>query len=273
MKYPLYFLLALALPACYKGKFEETAARNKALERANSNLRTHNDSLQRYIDRFYDFSATSTGREHLLFAPPPPPPPPPEDGADLNSTPAPTAEVAGLRADLAARDQRIRQLEAGQGNIGAQLAQFEQKLNVSLQNLRNRGLEVYQKEGRIHISVAENMLFESADKQLNAEAVHTVQQLADALKGNRDFWLLVEGHTDNVPVSNLPGVRDNWDLSALRAAEVVRSFAAQGLPQYLLLATGRGASVPVAPNDTESNRYRNRRTEIVLLPRLGAFIE
>lgn len=224
----------LLLASCKQKALDEANARLRIEARVNEALRIHNDSLQRYIDRFYD-------RPNGAPAPPPMPAEAyrPGTGPTAAAPAATTPSAATVTPDTAL-----------------------QRLLLSVQTA---GREVIIREGQYHLLLPDDLLFESGGRTLSTQGQRALAPLAAILRQVRGYRLLVEGHTDDVPIANLPGIADNWELSAMRAVEVARALEVQGVPGYLLLAAGRGPTLPVAPNDSEANRAKNRRTEIVLL--------
>ena len=125
----------------------------------------------------------------------------------------------------------------------------------------------------VYVSLADNMLYRSGSYEVNDRAKTTLSKIAKILSDYRDFEVLVEGNTDNVPISR-PNIRNNWDLSALRASSVVQVLQRDfGISPKRLSAAGRGEYNPVATNDTELGRQRNRRTEIIITPKLDQFLD
>ncbi len=128
-------------------------------------------------------------------------------------------------------------------------------------------------KGVVYISLADNMLFKSGSYEINSRAMETLSKIAKIIKDYKDYDVLVEGNTDNVPISRT-NIRNNWDLSALRASSVVQVLQDQfGVDPSRLTAGGRGEYNVIADNGTELGRQRNRRTEIIITPKLDQFLE
>ncbi|MBP3537517.1 MAG: OmpA family protein, partial [Muribaculaceae bacterium] len=128
-------------------------------------------------------------------------------------------------------------------------------------------------KGVVYISLADNMLFRSGDYQVNDRAMQTLGKIAKIIKDYKDYDVLVEGNTDDVPISR-ENIRNNWDLSALRASSVVQVLQNQfGVNPARMTVGGRGEYNPLAGNDTELGRQRNRRTEIIITPKLDQFLD
>ena len=128
-------------------------------------------------------------------------------------------------------------------------------------------------KGVVYISLADNMLYKSGSYEINARAAETLSKIAKIIKDYKDYDVLIEGNTDNVPISKT-NIRNNWDLSALRASSVVQALQNDyGVDPKRLTAGGRGEYNPVAPNDTEVGKQRNRRTQIIITPKLDQFMD
>mgnify|MGYP002957942678 FL=1 len=128
-------------------------------------------------------------------------------------------------------------------------------------------------KGVVYISLADNMLYKSGSYEINERAGETLSKIAKIITDYKDYEVLVEGNTDNVPISR-PNIRNNWDLSALRASSVVQALQNQyGVDPKRLSAAGRGEYNPLTDNDTELGKQRNRRTQIIITPKLDQFLE
>lgn len=211
------------------------------------------------------------------------------------------ADNAELKANYAALqktlDNSINQNTQGNVNISKlvdeinasnryiqQLVQAKSKsdsLNLALTTNLTRSLspdemsEVNVKvlKGVVYISLADNMLFKSGSYEVNSRAMQTLSKIAKIIKDYGDYDVLVEGNTDNVPISRT-NIRNNWDLSALRASSIVQVLQNDfGVNPARLSAAGRGEYNPIADNDTDLGRQRNRRTEIIVTPKLDQFLD
>jgi len=154
-------------------------------------------------------------------------------------------------------------------------------LNVVLTNNLTRSLsreelkdvDVKVLKGVVYISLSDNMLYKSGDYQISERAGETLSKIAKIIKDYGDYDVLVEGNTDNVPISK-PNIRNNWDLSALRASSVVQSLQNDyGVDPKRLTAGGRGEYNPIAGNESEMGKAKNRRTEIIVTPKLDQFMD
>ena len=154
-------------------------------------------------------------------------------------------------------------------------------LNLVLQNNLTRSLskeelkegDVQVLKGVVYISLADNMLYKSGSYEINSRAAETLSKIAKIIKDYKDYDVLIEGNTDNVPIKR-ENIRNNWDLSTLRASSVVQALQNDyGVDPKRLTAGGRGEYNPIADNDTEVGKQRNRRTQIIITPKLDEFMD
>ena len=146
-------------------------------------------------------------------------------------------------------------------------------LTRSLSKEELKEVDVQVLKGVVYISLADNMLYKSGSYEINSRAATTLSKIAKIIKDYKDYDVLVEGNTDNVPISKT-NIRNNWDLSALRASSVVQALQNDyGVDPKRLTAGGRGEYNPIATNDTELGRQRNRRTQIIITPKLDEFMD
>ncbi|MBQ4391700.1 MAG: flagellar motor protein MotB [Prevotella sp.] len=146
-------------------------------------------------------------------------------------------------------------------------------LTRSLSREELKEVDVQVLKGVVYISLADNMLYESGTYKINSRASQTLSKIAKIIKDYKDYDVLIEGNTDNVPISR-ENIRNNWDLSCLRASSVVQELQNKyGVDPKRLTAGGRGEYNPLQPNDTEVGKMRNRRTQIIITPKLDEFME
>ena len=146
-------------------------------------------------------------------------------------------------------------------------------LTRSLSKEEMKEVDVQVLKGVVYISLADNMLYKSVSYEINSRAAQTLSKIAKIIKDYKDYDVLIEGNTDNVPISK-PNIRNNWDLSALRASSVVQALQNDyGVDPKRLTAGGRGEYNPLATNDTELGKQRNRRTQIIITPKLDEFMD
>jgi len=154
-------------------------------------------------------------------------------------------------------------------------------LNLVLQNNLTRSLskeelkevDVQVLKGVVYISLADNMLYKSGSYEINDRAAETLSKIAKIIKDYSDYDVLIEGNTDDVPISR-ENIRNNWDLSCLRASSVVQALQTRyGVDPKRLTAGGRGEYNPIADNATATGKQRNRRTQIIITPKLDEFMD
>jgi len=146
-------------------------------------------------------------------------------------------------------------------------------LTRSLSNEELKEVDVQVLKGVVYISLADNMLYKSGSYEINSRAAQTLSKIAKIIKDYKDYDVLVEGNTDNVPIKKT-NIRNNWDLSTLRASSVVQALQNDyGVDPKRLTAGGRGEYNPIASNDTELGKQRNRRTQIIITPKLDEFMD
>ena len=154
-------------------------------------------------------------------------------------------------------------------------------LNMVLQNNLTRSLskeelkevDVQVLKGVVYISLADNMLYKSGSYEINDRAAETLSKIAKIIKDYKDYDVLIEGNTDNVPITK-QNIRNNWDLSCLRASSVVQALQNKyGVDPKRLTAGGRGEYNPIADNNSDTGKQRNRRTQIIITPKLDEFME
>ena len=151
-------------------------------------------------------------------------------------------------------------------------------LTRSLSKEEMKEVDVQVLKGVVYISLADNMLYQSGSYEVNSRAQETLSKIAKIIQDYKDYDVLIEGNTDNVPVSTtsakMKNIRNNWDLSALRASSVVQYLQEHfGVNPKRLTACGRGEYNPVTSNDTETGKQRNRRTQIIITPKLDQFMD
>lgn len=175
--------------------------------------------------------------------------------------------------ELRQRERRIKELEdiiARQDSIAKRLNRL---LREALLGFDADELTIEIKDGKVYVSMSDKLMFASGKAEVQEKGKEALEVLARVLKKNPEFEILIEGHTDNVPI-NTAKYKDNWDLSVARATAMVRLLEDDhGLNPDRLTASGRGEHDPKASNDTPAGRAKNRRTEIILSPNLDEIME
>jgi chemotaxis protein MotB len=146
-------------------------------------------------------------------------------------------------------------------------------LTRSLSQAELKDVDVQVLKGVVYISLSDNMLYKSGSYEISDRAGETLSKIAKIIKDYSDYDVLIEGNTDNVPIKQ-PNIRNNWDLSALRASSVVQALQNNyGVDPKRLTAGGRGEYNPVADNTTDAGKSKNRRTQIIITPKLDQFMD
>jgi len=176
-------------------------------------------------------------------------------------------DVIRLQAELEARNARLMEMEKMLNEKDRILEDLKNKVADALMGFEGQGLTVTRKDGKVYVSLEENLLFQSGSTVVDPNGVKALEQLAVVLGNNPDINIMIEGHTDDVPFRKGSSIKDNWDLSVMRATSIVRIL--MGNPKIKptnITVAGRGEYFPVDPADTPEARRKNRRTEIILSP-------
>jgi chemotaxis protein MotB len=173
-----------------------------------------------------------------------------------------------LTALLLKREMRVAELERALASKDSAVNALQMKVKNALVGFEGKGLTVTQKNGKVYVSMDEKLMFATGSTTVQKEGVAALVALAKVLVTNPDINIMVEGHTDNVPMKGSGEIKDNWDLSVMRATSVTKILILNGVDPKRLTAAGRGEFFPVAPNDSPENKAKNRRTEIILIPNL-----
>ncbi|MCP4314330.1 MAG: OmpA family protein [Bacteroidetes bacterium] len=176
-------------------------------------------------------------------------------------------DVNRLSAELEARNARLMEMEKMLYEKDRVLDDLKNKVADALMGFEGQGLTVTRKDGKVYVSLEEKLLFKSGSTVVDPNGVKALKQLAVVLGNNPDITIMIEGHTDDVPFRKGSSIKDNWDLSVLRATSIVRIL--MGNPKIKatnITVAGRGEHLPVDPAGTPEARRKNRRTEIILSP-------
>lgn len=181
--------------------------------------------------------------------------------------------ISKLVDEINASNRFIKQLVETKSKSDSLNMALTNRLTRSLSREELQEVDVQVLKGVVYISLADNMLYKSGSYEINERANETLSKIAKIIMDYKDYDVLVEGNTDNVPISRT-NIRNNWDLSALRASSVVQALQTQyGVDPKRLSAAGRGEYNPLVSNDTEVGKQRNRRTQIIITPKLDQFME
>lgn len=181
----------------------------------------------------------------------------------------------GAKEDsLQLREKRVNELEAAIARKDSAMNYLRNKIANALTGFEGKGLTIYTKNGQVYVSMENSLLFASGSYAVAKRGQEALTNIAGVLAENEDINILVEGHTDNDPYNGSGVIKDNWDLSVMRATAVVKILTqAASLSQDRITAAGRGEFLPLAPNDSAENKAKNRRTEIILTPDLSELAE
>jgi chemotaxis protein MotB len=181
--------------------------------------------------------------------------------------------ISKLVDEINASNKYIQQLVASKNKSDSLNMILTNNLTRSLSKDEMQDVDVKVLKGVVYISLSDNMLYHSGSYEISDKAGTTLSKIAKMITDYKDYDVLIEGNTDNVPISET-NIRNNWDLSALRASSVVQALQnTYGVDPKRLTAGGRGEYNPVASNDTDDGRHLNRRTEIIITPKLDQFMD
>ena len=189
-----------------------------------------------------------------------------------------TVNISKLVDQINESNQYIRHLVEVKSKSDSLNMVLTNNLTRTLSQEEMKEVDVQVLKGVVYISLADNMLYKSGSYEINDRAAETLSKIAKIIKDYKDYDVLIEGNTDNVPVNasavSMKNIRNNWDLSCLRASSVVQALQNQyGVDPKRLTAGGRGEYNPITANTTEVGKQRNRRTQIIITPKLDQFMD
>lgn len=191
----------------------------------------------------------------------------------LTSSTQGNVNISKLVDEINSSNKYIQQLIAAKGKSDSLNMLLTNNLTRSLSREEMRDVDVQVLKGVVYISLSDNMLYRSGSYEISSQASDVLSKIAKIIKDYNDYEVLIEGNTDSQPIAK-PNIRNNWDLSALRAASVVLALQnTYGVDPKRMTAGGRGEYNPVASNDSEAGRAKNRRTQIIITPKLDQFME
>ncbi|GAB3814913.1 OmpA family protein [Pontibacter rugosus] len=277
------FLLAgsMALSSCVvsKKKYEDLMARKNALEVDKAGLEQDKSTLEQQKaaleeakasleserakleqqKREYEESLAKAIKEGKTL------------GENLNMS---KSQIDRLNADLKAREARLAELQRILDEKEKAVANLRNRVSNALLGFNDKDLTVNVRNGKVYVSLAEQLLFNSGSTKVDPKGVEALRKLAAVLKEQQDVNVVVEGHTDDVPIAKgTVGMQDNWDLSVLRATEITRILANAGVDPTRVTPSGRSKYVPLDDTKTKEARQKNRRTEIILTPKLDELFQ
>ncbi|GIV42340.1 MAG: cell envelope biogenesis protein OmpA [Vicingaceae bacterium] len=179
-----------------------------------------------------------------------------------------------LEMQLTEREAKVKELEKILSEKDKAVKELKAKVQAALLGFENNGLTIEQKNGKIYVSLEENLLFKTGSYTVDKKGEEVLKKLGKMLEQNPEINIMVEGHTDNVPYKGSGTIKDNWDLSVLRATSVARIILSSAkIDPKRIVAAGRGEFFPIASNDTPEGRAKNRRTEIILTPKVDELLK
>lgn len=211
-----------------------------------------------------------------------------QNDGNLDETERIMSELKNAQDNLIAREDNLKQLQAELDAKSHSLMELQAALNRNdsitkamrkavadaLLGFEGKGLSVYTKNGKVYVSMDEKLLFASGKWDVSADGISALKNLAGVLEKNPDITVNIEGHTDNVPYNGTGQVKDNWDLSVMRATAIVKILTDNSrIVPKRLIASGRSEYLPVESNTSAANKAKNRRTEIILTPKLDELLQ
>jgi chemotaxis protein MotB len=191
--------------------------------------------------------------------------------AELN---AKKKDLDALTEELKKREARVAELEAVLRKKDEATNELKKKISDALTGFEGKGLTITQKNGKVYVSMDESLLFASGSTTVEAKGVEALKKVAKVLEQNSDINILIEGHTDDVPMAGKGDIKDNWDLSVMRATSIVKIITKNSsVDPKRLTAAGRGEHFPIEAAKTADARKKNRRTEIILTPKLDDILK
>ncbi|TDG34941.1 hypothetical protein EZJ43_15980 [Pedobacter changchengzhani] len=191
----------------------------------------------------------------------------------LNSSSQGNVNISKLVDEINSSNKYIKQLVNAKNKSDSLNMVLTNNLTRSLSQSEMKDVDVQVLKGVVYISLSDNMLYKSGSYEISDKSGETLSKIAKIITDYKDYDVLIEGNTDNVPISQ-PNIRNNWDLSALRASSVVQALQnIYKVDPKRLTAGGRGEFNPIAGNDTEAGKVKNRRTQIIITPKLDQFMD
>ena len=182
--------------------------------------------------------------------------------------------LENLQIELQAREEKVNELQNILKQKDAAVNELKKKVQAALLGFENNGLTITQKNGKVYVSLDEQLLFASGSTKVEEKGIEALKKLAKVLEQNKDINVLIEGHTDDVAMSGNGAIKDNWDLSVLRATSIVKIITLNSKTEPTrLTSAGRGEFMPIDDTKTPEARKKNRRTEIILTPKLDELLQ
>jgi chemotaxis protein MotB len=184
-------------------------------------------------------------------------------------------KLTDLQTDLQTKEKKLNELQSILDKKDSVVKALKDKVSSALLGFEGKGLTVNTKNGKVYVSLEESLLFATSSIVVDEKGADAIKKLAKVLETNQDINIVVEGHTDNVPYKSGAGcIKDNWELSVMRAISIIKIMTANSkIDHKRLTAAGRGEYFPINPANTKEARAKNRRTEIILTPKLDELFQ
>jgi chemotaxis protein MotB len=232
--------------------------RDEAIEKLKQDIAMLRDEKEMLQKNYLSLKSNSTGEIQKLLA-------------ELEET---EKDLKLLESNLRQREARLEEVEASLRRRDSTMEALRSRLADALLGFRDRGLEVNVKNGKVYVSLSNKLLFSSGSTKIDQSGKDALKELANVLNTQPDISILVEGHTDDQAIRSGSRFADNWDLSVLRSTEVVRHLVEVGMVDpKRITASGRSEFFPIEEGSTTEIRAKNRRTEIILTPKLEELFE
>ncbi len=249
IKFILPVSVLVASTACVSTKkYEEAISQRAAVERKNQNL--HQELSTAMAENKSLKSQNASLQENLE---------------------AKNEKLEDLQQEDQQREEELRELQAIVSDQRDALQSLHNEVCSALKCFTPSELEIDVRDGKLYVSLSDKLLFTSGSDQVNERGEEAIEMLANVLSRS-ELEIMVEGHTDSIPIHTAK-YEDNWDLSVHRATSVTRIFIDNGIDPKRIIPAGRGATIPIASNTRDKNLQLNRRTEIVLAPKLNKLWE
>lgn len=184
------------------------------------------------------------------------------------------ASLNQQRFELEEKNKRVLELEQVLHSKDSAVRALKNKITDALLGFENKGLTIHQRHGKVYVTMDNKLLFKSGKWDVDPKGKEALKQISKVMEQNSDINILVEGHTDDVPMKGSGDIKDNWDLSVKRATTIVKILlSGSSIGEKRITAAGRGPFMPIDPAKTSEARAKNRRTEIILTPKLDELFE
>ncbi len=244
-----------------KNKNKASASNDKETKLLLAEIQATKDDLQKREDKLKELELTLNTKQQEL------------DKKDKNLAELDSA-LNRKQTELENQNKKLIKLQHILNRKDSAVIALKEKVSDALLGFENKGLSIKVRNGKVYVSMEEKLLFKSGKYNVDAKGVNALKKLARVLEQNKDINVLVEGHTDDVPYRGTGDIQDNWDLSVMRATAIVKILLKNSsINPKRITAAGRGKYVPIDPAKTSEARRKNRRTEIILTPKLNELFQ